>query len=585
MHKDDHLRPLVASKIEDSYNVLPGENWFLYWNTSPSLWREKLGLLKSSQILVPINWSVHSSTGDQYDFADERPETDLKRLQDAADDIGKELFFLLPLGPCPLLQNGGVPSLLSRIPTLDESLFPHVICDQEGSLKYLSSFFDHRVFRGFTQFISELGAYVVKAGISCDIVGFESGYMKKNCFQSYFEDYSKAFDQGLSKYVEHQKQYVNIDKNLDRFVQKKIWSSGFIQTVRQFYHTEAERALAGNWEGFLKISFLGGHPQSLFKRMCEKDELFDYCEDVLNITSREVLTTSVLLAPKMKQKILNRVLSDVVTDSFLKFKLGENSIENEVVSRFQPLSFFEVFDAEPNDIKNTLKWKDLGLDTYLEEYYTWCFFYKDPKQYQFSYQGDEKNDKIFFFQGTGMDKTIFSNILKIFTTGGKIILNSFGMDDVYKKKFEMFFLENHLSYDNVNYCVDIRNVTLGDGRLVLFDADEIAPLSAQKKQTFWERLLATFTINHLILPKSDGIFTSWKFRTAGYNELDYEQIRRLGLYNPGHHKRKIKINLLKNFRLIKFIDEDNVQVTHQSNEVIVELFPHGSIAIDFGVFS
>ena len=83
---------------DDLDSVFPGENWFFYWKTSASLWAEKLKLFQgNSKVIIPINWAFHSETGDNYDFAKQKPETDLKKLVDVVRSVNLEPVFLLPL--------------------------------------------------------------------------------------------------------------------------------------------------------------------------------------------------------------------------------------------------------------------------------------------------------------------------------------------------------------------------------------------------------------------------------------------------------------------------------------------------------
>ena len=80
---------LTTPVIRDEDSVFPGENWFLYWKTSASLWKTKIESRNDlGSILVPINWSFHSDTGDSYDFAVEKPETDLNKLAEKLFDQG-----------------------------------------------------------------------------------------------------------------------------------------------------------------------------------------------------------------------------------------------------------------------------------------------------------------------------------------------------------------------------------------------------------------------------------------------------------------------------------------------------------------
>ena len=74
---------LTTPELIEYDSVFPGENWFFYWKTSPSLWKNKLQEYRGpTPIFVPIYWGFHNENPDQFDFGTFRPETDLKRLHD-----------------------------------------------------------------------------------------------------------------------------------------------------------------------------------------------------------------------------------------------------------------------------------------------------------------------------------------------------------------------------------------------------------------------------------------------------------------------------------------------------------------------
>ena len=83
----------------------------------------------------------------------------------------------------------------------------------------------------------------------------------------------------------------------------------------------------------------------------------------------------------------------------------------------------------------------------------------------------------------------------------------------------------------------------------------------------------------------EGLDFYWRTRPSSTNELKFEEVRRLSLYNPTSYRKKIKMNLTKNFVVYKVLDEINVIVQTYPNEIEIELSPEGSVIVDFGVFS
>ena len=60
---------LTSPDMKEYDSVFPGENWFLYWKTSPSLWESKLREYSGpSPIFVPIYWGYHTDFEGDLDF-------------------------------------------------------------------------------------------------------------------------------------------------------------------------------------------------------------------------------------------------------------------------------------------------------------------------------------------------------------------------------------------------------------------------------------------------------------------------------------------------------------------------------------
>ena len=150
---------LTTPVPRDLDTVFPGENWFFYWKTSASLWKNKLQEFPGTKIIIPVNWSFHSETGDQFDFDEHRPETNLKKLVEIAESVGKQVIFFLPLTPAPFLSNGGLPHLLARGLALNNEQMAYGIIDADDNLIKIYSFFDPRVFEAFDRFVKKLGQY------------------------------------------------------------------------------------------------------------------------------------------------------------------------------------------------------------------------------------------------------------------------------------------------------------------------------------------------------------------------------------------------------------------------------------------
>jgi len=578
---------LTTPVLRDEDAVFPGENWFFYWKTSASLWKVKLeSLVGVNKIYVPINWAFHSDTGDKYDFASERPETDLKKLVDIAAQCSKEVIFLVPIGPCPFLSNGGLPALLARAPMLDNKGRVVAAVDQEGNLNKLYSFFDPRVYKAYDHFVKSLGEYFVTSGIASDVwsmdccqVTLEYGLV------SYLKDHSQVYEQGFSRFLQNKRTQENWDNEsigLDPEREHELHHE-FYSMIKDIYLMACEERLSGNWEGSLQVSFLGGGQEDFFKRIHSSDSLVQYGHDLLEGMSLNALSSSSLIPGRLKKGVLGKMLDQLVTNSYVEQIFLKNSFEDDLVTQYVPKVFFEVYDIGPEFLPDTIGWADLGLWDYLQKYYSWC--YSDMGSSEFNFNEESQMDRVFFFHGLSMDRKLFHNMLKAFMSGAKVILNRAGLAREYQRKLEAFFLENELAIEKVKLHTTLINTRLGDGRLLVFNGDDLVDLDEKKAMDFWHRVVSTFDLGHLIVIPPEGVQIAWKVRSSNTQELQYEEVRRMGIYNPSSYKKKVKFLIPSHFRLLKVVDEDKVTFHHGQKEVECELLPEGSICLDFGVLS
>ena len=563
--------PTPASSLQksDMDFLFPGENWFFYWRTSASLWETKLNQCSAgTRLCVPINWAFHSETGDTFDFADTRPETDLKRLLEIARKGDRELLFLVPLGPCPFLPNGGLPVFLARILAMDEDAHPQIFVDGEGNLNRFYSFFDQRVFKAFSKFVRQLGRYFSQSGINCDVLGFYPGYLEGEEFRPYLLDSSRAFKSALAQYVQIQSSEQNVEPTPEH---GQKWESDFAATIGNLYYQEAQTALKSNWEGTIHVNFLGGGIRSLFDRAFENDSALSYFLPLFEMVTHGQWPSSVLLPERLKKGALKSLLQDITDHSPLAELKGGECLSDEEDRSFQWPFLFEVYGD----------WGENGLLNYLRKTHPGHF-----RHHLRTWKNIDRGERcLYFFQGCDVDESLFRYMLKIFTGGGKVILNSSGIKCQYLGRFEAFCLENDLLVERVNYHVEVQNATMREGRFLILDAGGLAGKNSDQSLAFWRKILKTFSVRYLPIPEVEGVFHTWKWRATLHHELKYEEIRRLSLYNPTSYKKKVRIPIPKDFRLLKIEETVNAKFKGQSDIWEIELWPEGSMVMDFGVIS
>lgn len=572
---------LVTPVPRDQEAVFPGENWFFYWKTSASLWKTKLQEFPGTKIIIPLNWSFHSETGDQFDFDDHRPETNLKKLVEIAKEVGKQVVFFLPLTPAPFLSNGGLPHLLARSLALNSEQMAYGVIDADDHLVKIYSFFDPRVFEAFDKFLRKLGQYFSTNSIDSDVWGIRCGYFQAGHFRSFLEDSSKTFDQAFLRYLQTKAS----PEHTFSAIEKKQLSFEFYKTIQTLYETNARESLGTNFEGSLDVAFLGASTEKFLKRLSGTITTVDYSGELYEALAKDIIPSSVLISHRLKKGVLSRELNDLVANSYLPSRLASTAYDHDDISIFSPLSFFKVYEKIDGVSSLFQSWHDLSLWEYLKTGFGWSYKVISNDTLKLHETKTPYQEHIHFFHGHDVDRTIFNFILKTFMNGGRIILNRSGLSEDFEKRFELYFLENNLNVEKVHFQTQIQNVTLGEGRLVIIDGDGFKELDKNEFQAFWKSLVETFSLIHVPILNSDGIDFYWRTRPSSLNELKFEEVRRLSLYNPTSYRKKIKLNLTKNFVVYKVLDEINSIVQTYPNEIEIELSPEGSVIVDFGVFS
>ena len=415
------------SLVTDDDVVFPGENWFLYWRTSASLWRAKLQE-RTGRIIVPLNWAFHSETGDQYDFANSRPETDLKKLTELACELGREVTFLLPLTPAPFLPNGGVPHFLARCVASCEQKISYGVIDAGGTLNKMYSFFDQRIYQAYAKYVKELGKYFTREGIVSDIWGMECGYFQEGEFKSYFVDRSSVFERGFRQYIELRAQ--ENDCVINSSAGEREAMEEFEQTIRNLYIDSASQALAANWEGSLRFSFVGGNFTNFIERLFDHSSTSSYSRDIFKSICHDAVPSSILLSPALKRGVLKRQFDELVGQSFLKAKLKDSGYREDEVF-FEALYFFSISSE-------TATWKNLFLMDYVQEKYPWVYRVSDHKGMPEILEDGEYEGKIYFLTGESLENSDFAQMLRLFMSGGKIVLNKSGLSEVLERRLEGF---------------------------------------------------------------------------------------------------------------------------------------------------
>ena len=548
------------------------DNWFYYWKTSLSLWKEKMESFPYNLVIVPIYWAFHAEKQNISDFGRIRPETNLKRIQEIGDELGKKVIFFLALGPSPIFPHGGLPPYLMG--TLSQNMQGHTytILNKEKMCNKVYSFFDPNIFKEYGNFVKELGDYFKKEKISSDVYGINCGYFSGKSFISYFNDRSNCFHKSFAKYIEASMEE-NLSPGIKSSKEEREEIKKFSLFIYSLYKKAAQDHLSQNWEGELKVVFLGGSTKDFIKRGLSDDKM-EYFNDILFGINQEFLPSAGLLDMETDASIFQKQFRDIVIDTYIPWKLSNSFMED---INYSPLAFFQIFEDEDKNFQKS------GLLKYLEENYGTTFSYfnsEEEKDLSFPIEG-----KILFIPGIKIDKNQFTKILKFFLNGGKVFIDCQGLTLEIKNKIDGFLLENSLKVDKIKFHASFENVSLGEGRLFFFKGNELQFLDMESKNEFWQKVLGNMEIPHFHLKSNLNLKFFWKTRSASPGEHNYQEIRRLCIYNSEKNKKRVKGLTQKNISLIRVGHEAEKKYESQSDQIEFEVPPQSWITVDFGIWA
>jgi hypothetical protein len=280
--------------------------------------------------------------------------------------------------------------------------------------------------------------------MSSKIWGIECGHLDQNGFVSFLEDRSAVFQEGFTQF----KQLPENEKKEN--IEEQIWD--FTKNMRELYLSTASHALQNSWGGVVRTSFIGTSNRDFLERITNDGRVSKFARDTLTMICHHIYPSSSLLSTKIKKGVLGKILDDLVVNTLAHTTFNEKKYEDSLDAHFRVLNFFEVFQAF-EEYGQHESWSDLGLIKFLSEKYQWLYKICDARTSQLSFQtlADEQNEKITFVHGHELDKNSFLSLLKLFMSGGQIIIDTALMDHSIKQKLEAFILENSLNREKSIY--------------------------------------------------------------------------------------------------------------------------------------
>lgn len=534
--------------------VLPGEQWFCYWKTSAALWEGRIRALDTSkEISVPIYWGFHSEGPDKWDFGHYLAERDLARLVELFAQYRVKFHWVLPLTPCPLMTNGGVPVYAARTLSIGPKGIHLCSVNGQNSLHKMYSYFEPKVFGAFSSFLKSFKSFLAKTAVNAKVIGHEYFFSEDGVLHSFLYDQSISFEQGFGRYLKNN----DIAELSDPLVEMRMRQE-FQQEVGHLFGQSAEAELDVLWDKTEGISFLGASPKETIQRSLPTGKAsIGYFIDLFEhyLFARKI--SSALLSSEEKKGLLETVLKE-------NFNAGDGWQQED---EWEGLCLFELYSPKPQDFFGQ------GLHQHLSAHYRWL--------YRFHHDSFKDTDSLKIVHSRYLDKSHFTQVLKSFLLGKRVIIDKNGMDPELEKRLGLFYVENNLKVEMVRFQTQMNLSELGDGKLLVYDG---SGLNKDNYQVFWKKVFEVMGVTHLQTELSEDVFSMWKRRECSTDELNYHDVRRVSLYNPTSYKKYVKLQTQNKFAFMRLIDPQKATAKSSAQVIDVELLPQGRISLDFGHF-
>lgn len=553
--------------------VKPGEQWFFYWNTSAALWEQKIREFPLGETLfIPLYWGFHAEGQSEWDFGKYHPERDLRRLVSVLTQHGRKFCWILPLTPAPFLPNGGVPITAARVLSLSSNGIHLASFDAQGLLNKMYSFFSPKVLQSYSDFLKSFANFLVETKCHAPVWGSEFYYRENGERFSFLDDYSSAFEQGFSRYLK---------KNFPEGTELELASTEqklklqFTNEVRQLFQSMSQEILAPFWVGKQEITIFGAAPKDTIERSLDSGKSqYHYFKDLFDsFINCEWFSTS-LLNKNEKKELLKQCLAEHFNNDQIeeRFKFAPENFDLSEV--FRPLALIDVYVQNNPDV-----WQNNGLISYLNHHYRWIYYLHSEFLFTNS-EIESGQNRLRMFHAKGMDRTHFAQMMKLLMMGQKVIFDAQGISPDLERRLEVFYLENNLKLQSINYQTNITMCQLGEGQFVRINGEQLK--TSSMRDSFWSHLFHHLNLTHPQIVCDKDIFSLWRIRATSSHELNYLDVRRINLYNPTSYKKHVNINTNKKFAFMKVIDPQNAQARTTPDGVEIELLPNGKLALDFG---
>jgi hypothetical protein len=554
----------------------PEKNWFLYWKTSSRLWEAKIQEFPMHEpVLLPLNWDLHSSKDGSFDFGEYKPETNICELIELINKHQRRAIVVIGIGAIPFLPNGGVPHFIPYHNAVDKEGFLYHFVGENNEIYKIPSFFDRRLLAHFGKFVGAFGQILREKKLNCEVIGSEAGTIdRKGFFTSFLQEHSANFQKYFHQYLKTQG--ANPFDNASEIAKKE---EDFRELMIQLYSEVAKDSCGKYWQGVFRFSFLGAtFEQNIMRAQTEVTLGEDYINQLLASFSYEVMPSLMLLNASHKQGMLAGLENKYLNDSYFQ-NFFETTIHDDNESHLKPLQYVEFLGVKESFLGQESFLHTWGLLDYMNKRMPWCYHISES----FDVNLEEENDeKVYFLNAARLEN--ISSVFKLFFQGAQIVLGMDELSEENRRKLEVFLLENEIETTQMRNPINLKACQLGEGMMILVESKDIHKLNESQRNELWGRVLSMVNIRHLQFSENEHIQYFWTKRNARENELSYEQVRRVHIINTSMKTQKVKARTLKSFALTKAIDVNDSKMNQDKKEIICEIKPQQSMALEFGLY-
>ena len=192
-------------------------------------------------------------------------------------------------------------------------------------------------------------------------------------------------------------------------------------------------------------------------------------------------------------------------------------------------------------------------------------------------------NKVLFVTVSSFSKRDFYILKELFHSGVQVVLDINGIEEDEGLFLKEFLSEKGIKKEVINIGVVLASYSLRNSTLILIDSDDFKEVSESRSE-LWQNIIKSFLINHLSNKKqANGVINCWRSRSAKPNEMNFDEVRRLSLYNMSDYKKEYSLKIQDGFYLLKSVDKKNVNMEKINDLIVMNFYPKSSISLDFGV--